>query len=219
MKKSKMSRNPVLKFFRELLVVVTGITITVGTGLWVNKKNNEKDLKQYLTALKIELEENVKNYDWYAKMYQKPVRYANYIKSHDEKSVNQDTITYYYPTTNDGFGWSYTFSNIIFRKNAFEMFKTSGVMRQIDDKELLISIWGLYSYMENAQLFFEICFQMQREEATKEAYLKAEGKQIIMPMKIYYSSGFPYGMAQDCKDMSENIKQTLSKLEASKISK
>ena len=92
-------------------------------------------------------------------------------------------------------------------------------MRQIDDKELLMSIWGLYTSMENVQLFFDMCFQMQREEATKEAYLKAEGKQIIIPMKIYYSSGFPYGMMQDCKIMSEKIKETITKLEESKIFK
>ena len=38
------------KYFRELSIIVTGIAITVGMVFWVNNKNNEKDLKQYLDA-------------------------------------------------------------------------------------------------------------------------------------------------------------------------
>ncbi len=44
----KKSMNPIVKFLRELLVVVTGIAITLGTGVWINNNNNKKDLKQYL---------------------------------------------------------------------------------------------------------------------------------------------------------------------------
>ena len=218
MKKSKISRNPVLKFFRELLVVVTGITITVGTGLWVNKKNNEKDLKQYLAALKIELEQNAENFEQYAKMLQKSIRYANYIQLHDEKSINQDTINYY-SHSEDGLGWAVIQSINIFNKNAFEMFKISGVMRQMGDKELLMYIWGIYGKMEDVQIFFDLCFQIKREESMKELQLRAEGKTIIIPMKIFYRNSFSHEMVRNCMETSERLKETLSKLEESKLFK
>ena len=218
MSKSKKSTNPILKFFRELLVVVTGIGITVGTGLWVNKKNNEKDLKQYLTALKMELEQNAENFDWYANSLQKSVKYANYILSHDEKSVNQDTINYYMDSK-DGVGWGAIQSVNVFTKNAFEMFKISGAMRQMGDKGLLMYVWEIYSKMENVQSFLDMCIQIKREERLKEVQLWAEGKKIIVPMKIFYSDSYIHEMLRECKDMSERIKQTISILEASKIFK
>jgi len=57
--KSKISIKPIVQYFRELSVVVIGVAVTVSLGFWVNNKNNEKDLTEYLTALKIELEENI----------------------------------------------------------------------------------------------------------------------------------------------------------------
>ena len=87
MDKVKTSMNPIVRFLRELFVVVAGIAITLGTGLWVNSNNNKKDLKQYLTAVKTELEANAKMLDDYAKWLQKSRNYAKYLNSHDKKTL------------------------------------------------------------------------------------------------------------------------------------
>ena len=60
MNKSKKSIQSIVKYLRELSVVIAGIGFTVGIGLWVNNSNNKKDLERYLFAIEFELEENVK---------------------------------------------------------------------------------------------------------------------------------------------------------------
>ena len=47
MNKSKEKILPIIKYLRELSIVVAGIAITVGIGLWVNNNNYKEDQKQY----------------------------------------------------------------------------------------------------------------------------------------------------------------------------
>ena len=166
----------------------------------------------------MELEQNAENFDWYANSLQKSIRYSKYIMSHDEKSINQDTIIYY-RSNESGIGWAYILSETIFIKNAFEMLKTSGAMRQVVDKELLMSIWGAYSRMESTQQFLDMCFQIKREEVMKEVQLIMAGKPSTVPIQTFYVMALPNDMVHLCKQMSERIKETLSKLEQSKILK
>ena len=80
------------KYLRELSIVVTGIAITVGTGLWVNSNNIKKDQKQYFDAIILELKDNAELFDNDAKGLQKSVGYSNYIHSHDINSLSRDSI-------------------------------------------------------------------------------------------------------------------------------
>lgn len=212
MNKSKISMNPFVKFLRELLVVVTGITITLCAGLWVNNNNNKKDLKQYLTAVKMELESNAEMLDYYANWLQKSTGYAGYIKSQDTKSLNIDTLNYYYQTDDYGCGIYYPHSPQIFKTNAFEMVKTSGIMRQLNDKELMESIWGAYAKLEDTRQFLDMCFQIKKEEMMKEKQLELDGKPVSIPMQVFYSVGFAYDMEQRCKQTAEIFKEAALKL-------
>ena len=218
MKKSKKPIHPIVKYLRELSIVVTGIAITVGSGLWVNYRNNEKAQKEYLDAIKMELENNVKQFDWCTNWLQKSVSYADYIRSNDKKSFNKDTLYYYSQTDNNGCGYGYTVSiTAIFPTNAFEMFKFSGEMRQIKDKELLMSIWEIYAIIESAKLNIDRYFRIKEEEVMKSRQLVADGKTPDVPMQVFYSSGIPYEMLRWSRQTSEAIKETLSKFEEAKI--
>ena len=212
---SKISIKNIRKYFRELSIVVIGVAITLSVSNWISERNEKRNLALYLNAIKIELETNAKSFEFEAKMFQKSVRYANYIRSHDEKSINQDTINFY-AQPDDGYGWGIIQSQIIFRKDAFEMFKTSGAMRHVVDKGLLICLSRTYNQMENIQSFLDMCFQRKAEEATRYWYQKAEGKHIVIPMQLFYSHDLPDHMAQNCAMTSELIKETLSKLEQTK---
>ena len=207
------------QYLRELSVVVIGVAITLSVSYWITYKYEKRNLVVYLNAIKMELEENAVSFEHYAKMLQKSVRYANYVQSHDEKSINQDSINYYAQSREDGFGWGLIQSQIFFNKNAFEMFKTSGVIRQMNDNELLLSISEVYNKMEELQTFLDMCFQQKREAVMREWYQQVEGKHITLPMLFFYKSDLPYHMAQDCAEMSELIKKTLSKLEQTKMVK
>ena len=207
----------VIKYLREISVVVIGVAVTLFASYRITDGNEKRDTALYLDAVRSELEENAESFDLYAKRLQKSVRYAEYIQSHDEKSLNQDTIySYYYTSPDDGIGWGMIHSEIIYSKNAFEMFKISGAMRQIVDKELLMSICGTYDKMENVQLLLNLCYQRKGEEATREWYLKADGKRIAVPMKFFYGYDLPSWMEQNCRQASKTIRETLLKLEKSK---
>ena len=220
MRNFKETIRPIVQYFRELSVIVAGIAITVSIGLWVNNHNTRKDQKQYLDAIKVELEYNIREFDMYERWLQKSVMYAEYITSNDKKSLNSDTLEYYTYTNNDGCGIGFSESVAArFPTNAFEMFKISGAMRQINDKELLQSIWNTYAQIEAAKSNIDRLFQIKSEEAMKMVQLLTEDKTIDVPMQSFHSCGLPYEMVRHCRQTSEDIKRTLSKLEESKIIK
>jgi len=219
MNKSKISAKPVLKFLRELAVVVTGIGITVGTGLWVNNHNIKKDQKQYLNAIILELKENAENFYDFARRLQKSVGYSNYLYSHDEKSLNIDSINYYAYDDADGLGWGNHNPEILYNEDAFEMFKSSGAMRQIDDKELLLSIWRVYHLMGSTQKYIDAQLQYKREEGMRERQMIDDGKVIVGRQRWFYINYVPLLMKKYCESTMEFIRETVSELEKSKIIK
>ena len=226
MKKTKISAKPVLKFLRELSVIVTGIVITVGLGLWVNKKNNDKDLKLYLDAITMELEENADKLDLYSKWLQKSVRYANYLKSNDKNSLQKDSLGFYSSSIDprnfteelfeNGYGCGYmnmASCTDMFTTYSFESLKTSGLLRQIKDKELLSSIWEAYSRLEQVIHNIDRNFQIKGDESMKEQQLLAEGKTVAVPMQVFYSTDIPITMAGSCQITSKILRETITKLD------
>jgi len=199
------------KYLREVSVVVIGVAITVGIGLWVNNNNIKKDQKQYLSAIILELKDNAENFDDYAKMLQKSVGYSNYLHSlHDITSINKDSIDYY---ATGSTGWGNWDPVTLYNEDAFEMFKTSGAMRQIEDKELLLSIWKVYHVMKNVQNSIDNDLQYKKEVAMMENHND------IVRMERFYINNVPYTMKYRCELAAEFIRETVSKLEQSKIVK
>ena len=205
----------IVKYLRELSIIVAGVSITVGVGLWVNKNNTKKDQKQYLDAIIIELENNAKKFDNYAKFLQKQVRYTEYLYSIHGNSSNSDSIEYYVITDNNGCGIGFSESvTALFPTNAFEMFKFSGAMRQIENKNLLQSIWSVYVCIEIAKLNLDRLFQIKLDEMMKWRPLQTDP-----PMKNFYYSGIPYTMVDFCIQTSEYIKEKLAEFEEAGIGK
>ena len=196
----------VLKYLRELSVVVVGIAITVSIGIWINNRNNEKDLELYLDAIKLELEQNIKDIDLIIESMQQSVAYANYLATHDKDSLNRDTINSYSNVF-------YQIQSISYKTNAFEMFKLSGVMRLMDDRELLLSIWEGYTFLDELKTLLEWGFQLKFEEVKKELPMLAAGKTDFIPMYTFYTvTPWPYEMPRLCSDASDTLKEILSKL-------
>ena len=201
------------KYVREISVVVIGVAITLSVSYWISNKSVKKDVALSLNAIKIELERNAIAFDNYANGLHKSTKYANYVQSHDYQSISQDSIIYYSSTDKDGIGWGEINSQTILIKNAFEMLKTSGTMRYIADKELLGSIWEIYSEMENVQKLLDDCFQWKRELRIIE--LTTERNKPV-PNQIFYSLGAPIAMERKCREISEEIRKVLSEWESAK---
>jgi len=220
MNKSKISMKPLLKFLRELAVVVTGIAVTVSIGFWVNSINVKKDQKQYLDAIILELKENAEKFDDYAKKLQKSVGYSNYLRSlTDEKSLSLDSVSYYGYCTNDEIGWGEADPVTLYNKNAFEMFKFSGDMRQLDDKELLLSIWKVYYLMESTQERIDGYIQCKKEMMMLEIQRLYKGEKLVARLYFFYMDNIPLYMKCDCEGTAEFIRETVSRLETSKMVK
>ena len=215
MRKTKKSTHPIIKYLRELSIVVVGVAITASIGLWMNNNNIRKDQKQYLDAIKLELEENAKQFDYMTQWLQKSFRYTQYINSTDKNSLNNDSLNYYALTDNDGCGFLYTGSmSASIMTNAFEMFKFSGAMRQVKNKEQLQPIWAVYAQIEMAQLNIDKYFRIKEEELMRYARSSEEGKTVsAVPMRVFYTSGMPNEMVRWSSQTSQLIKETLSKLE------
>ena len=217
--KQKKIMNKTVKYLRELSIVVTGIAITVGIGLWVNNNTIKKDQKQYFNAMILELKENAENFDNYVKMMQKSVRYSNYLRSQNIETLNQDSIQYYAFTTSEGFGWGNLDPVILYNEDAFEMFKSSGSMRQIDDKELLLSIWKVYHQMKNTQKSIDDNMVYKKEVILDELKRIDNGEQIVARALWFYINNVPLIMVRECEGVTEFIRETVSKLENSEIVK
>ena len=213
MKKIKISAKPILKFLRELAVVVIGIAITIGLGLWINNNNIKKDQKQYLNAIILELKENMENFDKYARALQKSVRYSNYLRSHNEKSLSLDSIRYYGACYTDSIGWGEANKIILYTENAFEMFKASGAMRHMDDKKLLLSIWKVYYAMKSTQNTIHELIEYKRNIAMMDIQKMENGEQVVARRKVFYLDNIPQMMVDGCESVVDLLRETISELE------
>ncbi|MCL2246461.1 MAG: hypothetical protein FWC10_05040 [Lentimicrobiaceae bacterium] len=213
MKKSKKTVREIVRYFRELSIIIAGIAITVGIGFWVNNNNSQKDLQQYLDAVILELNENIENFDNYAKGLQKSIRYSNYLICTKEKLWNKDSIDYYAYDNKDGFGWGNHTPVILYKKDAFEMFKFSGTMRLLEDKELLLSIWRVYHEMESVQNMIDGNLEYKKDEALRDRQKIDNGEPIVARLRWFYINNVPKIMAIKCESASEFIRETISKLE------
>jgi hypothetical protein len=199
------------KYFREVSVVVIGVAITLFASYWLTKRNENKDIALYLHALKLELEENLKVIDETNKhIIQRSVNYSDYLRSHDKKLLNVDTLKYYMQHT------VYNASSITIKTNAFEMFKTSGNMRLVGNKELLLSIWDAYAQLVELKGVFDLGSQMKMEEMKKYFFLTNNPPDEVIlknpPMYEFYVNMFvPYTLQLNCNRVIAMLRETISK--------
>jgi len=189
MNKSKKSMPKIGIFFREIAVVVLGVAITLSVGVWINNRSVKRDVVLSLNAIKVELEKNAFAFEDYAKRLHKSTRYYDYLQLHDEKSISQDSIKYYSRTDEYGIGWGEFTAETVLVKSAFEMLKTSGIMRHISNKKLLETIWEIYSKMENSQKYLDDAFQLKKELAIDELKIQKGKGNATVPMLIFPDFG------------------------------
>ena len=211
--KRKISFEKIGKYLREISVVVIGVAITLSASYWITNRNEKKDMALYLNAIKLELEENIKTLHQHKEFLQKEVEYANYLKSNDKKAINLDTILINYGRNI----WSVQRPPI--NIYAFEMFKLSGTMRLIKDKELLLSLWKTYNILDiTKNSLFEEGSQAKGVEMKQEMSLilqaQQEQKLVTIPMYNYYVNTFwSDDMLRSCIGVLELLEEVVSKFE------
>ena len=213
MKKSKKSMKTIVTYIRDFSIVVAGIAVTLYINDKVSNQGEKRDLKLYLNTIMMELEENTKEINEAIEYLQPAVRYADYLTSHTKDSMNMDTIKMYekaYSTS----AW------FTFNTNAFDMFKTSGIMRLVDSKELLLSIWDVYTSINILKELLDLGFQMKYDEIKKLAALVKQGKMEDAPMRDFFTdSNITHSMLEESEKTLRMIKELISKLEESEKKK
>ena len=203
--KTKIKSLKIGKYLRELSVVVVGIAITFGISNWISNRNERKDLKLYLNSVKMELEANIKHIDNQINILEHLDGYSRYLLSHDKKSLDPDTLSSY--------KYISTVSTVVFQTHAFEMFKTSGSMRLMRDKELLESIWKVYTCLETLKLNFDEYYKLKIDECLKENQQLIDEKHSELPILYnFYTLYADFGILENSREGLEILKETVSKL-------
>ena len=204
--KTKTSMTSIRKYLRELSVVVVGIALTLGVGAWISHRNSQKDLEQYLNTIKLELKRNIEQIEDEINALDEPVNYSRYLLSHNEASLDADTIQKYYVAIN-------TIRFYKAKYNAFEMFKSSGNMRLISNKELMLSIWEAYDEVDLFQVEFQGYYNDKREKYYQEYDLKQKGKVKHILLYDFFFSRRVINLQIRCKTNLKALKETVEKLE------
>jgi hypothetical protein len=203
--KTQFSMQTIRKYLRELSIVVAGIAITFGINNLINNKNSKKDLKQYLNIIQVELKMNIEEIDNEINILDNSISYTRYLQSHNKELLNSDTIQKY----------RYTISQIRDYKpkyNAFEMFKSSGSMRLITNKELLLSIWEAYDEIDNIHSDLQAYYQYKKDKFEQEVELKESDKLTSILLYNFFISGYDIDLQKRNRANLEELKETVVKI-------
>ena len=205
--KSKKSIKKIGNFFREVAVVVLGVAITLSASVWISNRKEKRDLFMYLNVIKLEMEKNAEYLDREAKYLEDWEKYGYYLRINDKESLHADSIR----------GWDYpgicSTRNIVFQTSAFEMFKVSGTMRLVENKDLLQSVWHAYLSLEKITMSLSSYYHIKSEECKKNNQLEIAGVPYPIPMYDFYCNYAGFGALEGCKGVSEMLKAIVLKLE------
>ena len=207
-RKVKVSLKTVVRYVRDLSIVVAGIAVTLYASDRVSGRSEKRDLTLYLHAIQLEVEENIKTLEEAIERLQPSIRYSEYLTSHDKESLERDTLSSYVECC-------YSFSSPTFKTNAFEMFKNSGIMRLVNDKELLLLLWDVYDELNSVKETFDVIFPIKWEDIKREVTMILEGQQskLVAPMYHFYYMGLPLDLMRPCENALQKSKEMLEMLE------
>lgn len=211
-KKQKFSMKTTMRYLRDLSIVVAGIAVTLYVNDKVTNQGEKRDLKLYLNAIKMELEENIKIIDDAIEVLQPSLRYAEYLVSHPKDSLNKDTIVSRFFSDNA----ILTTQTCTFKTNAFDMFKSSGVMRLVNDKDLLLSLWDMYDYFNVTKEIVDWNFKTKWEDVKKELSTVEIGKDNDSdkpPLYSYHIIGVPGSLLNTYEEVLRKTKEMVLMLE------
>ena len=212
MKKSKNALLKTGKYLREISVIVLGVAITLSVSQWLNNRGQKQDIAIYLSMIKTELETSIRNLEEAkTENFMLQIQYVNYLLSHDVNSRSADSIASY----QNAWGNANMF---VTSSNVFELFKNSGVMHLIDDKELLLSLWNVDFRLRAVDVMFNLYFQEKWNELRQELPSIRAGRdvRIYPPLYDFYINtpfSLPHAVIRTIEIYLDVAREALAKLE------
>lgn len=144
----KLSKSDIVSFLMNFLAVVLGIVLTLGGESLMSHKRERKDLNNSLDLVKSELQDNLDYLHYCDTLFQQEVEAAEFlIRFEDDYSkAPEDTL---WMVANIPL----TTNTISLYTDAFELLKSSGVLTQIKDKKLALTIFKTYDILANDASF------------------------------------------------------------------
>ena len=205
---TKISVKTVVRYIRDFSIVVAGIAVTLYVNEQVTNRNEKRNLKLYLSTIKLEMENNLGNIEWQINILQKSIGYTNYLNSNDKQSLHPDTIKSY-----NCDGGYYYYASFEYKQTAFEMFKISGVMRFMDNRNLLHDIWNVYNGLSGLKEGVYEYNHMKLEEIKKEILTSEKKDKDFIPMYNFYTIPVTSMLVQSYDDQREFLEEVIEWLE------
>jgi hypothetical protein len=181
----------ILRYIRDFSIVVGGVAITLYVTDRATYRSEKKDIKLYLQTIKIELEKNIDEINQAVNDLQHSIKYTNYLWAHNPDSLSIDSLNYYGPM-------SHRVDAYFLKTNGFEMFKNSGLMRLMNNKELLTDIWDVYADIDWLKGRIDRYNETKWDEMNKDIALELERKPTRYKARMYnfHIRGLPFKMIE-----------------------
>ena len=202
----KISMKTVVRYIRDFSIVVAGIAVTLYVNDQVSNNSEKRDLKLYLNAVKLELEENIRYLEERKEQLTREFEYADYLRTHEKDHLNWDIIESY---ARGGYA-DVDFVN--FQTASFEMFKSSGTMRLMLNKEMMLQIWKTYLKLQREEQALGTLTQLKVEEIKKWLDEKEKNPYII-PLYNYYKNDLAQRQLDVYEETSQILKEVVLVLE------
>jgi len=164
-----------VKFMREVLVVMLGLTISFSINTCVNNRKERKDISQYLHAIYSEMDRAIATIEYFTPSLERELELIAYLRDTEKDSWCFDFIEEF----RDVFATSWRFQ---FRTVAFEMFEKSGMLRLISDRNLAMSILDLKNMIDIVNSLYEDFITIKQ---TKQRQFGRDG--ILDTLLEYYT--------------------------------
>lgn len=133
----------VVKYLRELSIVIIGVAVTLAASSIVNDFKEKRDLKQQLNIIHAELESNVERLDGLIDFYGRHGKLSNFLIESIEnpQTGTIDSINKYSSIIGEIYPFTY-------KRGAYDMFLNSGAAKLLTDRNLLLDITESYTMLE-----------------------------------------------------------------------
>ncbi|WP_455672450.1 hypothetical protein [Phocaeicola sp.] len=142
------------KYFRELSIVIAGVFITlVGTD-FINSTSQEKQIKEIMQMIKMELEENLKSINQAENKYLDEITFFQLlIQKQDSLQTIETSIL------EKNINTPFKIQGLEYSEDALEVLKNSALMQQIADKQFILKLLQAYKgcrkIKEDHKIYYE----------------------------------------------------------------
>jgi len=219
MTKNNFFKSPLLRYFRELSIVILGVAVTFAGSAWFTSRNTDKQLKYYFNAIKMEMEANLQQVETLSLFLEYSTDFADYLNRTPVNQLNPDSISKW--DWDDVHKWTVTgttWNTPLLMNDAFETFKSSGMMSYSKTPELLLQIQVCYT---NQHLFENSIGSYMQEKYNKGFIGKFSIKALSNPdnkpyLLLMSNKGLIESKWSTSKHTAESIKACIASIEKSR---